>query len=611
MQQLLGSKGLLGYIDGRVTKSSQPAPGTSTTTPSTTSTQTPDTTPIYSTTPNPDERTFRDQLARGHITLNCTDVDELGVKTTGTAREAWDSIKDEWGKRTEMRRSHAQEVLDWTVYAEDSDIQEHIKLLRTQKAAVDNLSTIAMTEEIWKGVVIRSIPPMPKWLPVILSLYAMKTTVDIFSTLLAHGMILDRGTRNKPTSGTSNTALVVKSADACTNPNCKAKKRSTHTTANCYWPGGGKEGQFPPGFGQRSKVNAAYGNPDSIDHFILYANAPRTTEGSGVIVNDDAFMEDPPMAMVSNNFQSFNKGKMPTFFDSGASDTMFVSRDDFNVYKTVPRRSGDSAKAVDGDFEIVGEGSVTKSYVVDGKTRKLTYTRAIHTPTLSANLVSVSTFDKAGLTIIFEGGRAVIQKKDGTAVLSARCVRGMYVVDEATEDVPQVGSQDTPLAMSSVSQPATLEQWHHCLAHCSPLTITEMLKADLIDGLNISDNDLRGKCENCVVGRQTRRPFDGKTETNLDPLELVSFDLWGPSQVQSAGGKVYFMVLVDGGTSYKHGAYLSDESDASTIAAFDAFRVEGESLSSHKIRRLVGMTIANAMASSTSLRRLILLRRIG
>jgi len=44
------------------------------------------------------------------------------------------------------------------------------------------------------------------------------------------------------------------------------------------------------------------------------------------------------------------------------------------------------------------------------------------------------------------------------------------------------------------------------------------------------------------------------------------------------------MAIVDGGTSYKYGAYLSDKSDVSTIAAFDVFRVEGESLSGRKIR---------------------------
>ena len=181
MIQLLGSKGLSGYIDGKVTKPTQPTSGT----------LAPDSTTVYSTQPSYDEWTFRDQLAQGHITLNCTNVAGLGIVATGTAKEAWDSIQEEWGKSTDMRCSHAQEALNQTVYAEDSDIQEHIKLLWTRKVAVDNLSAVAMTDETWKGIIICSIPPMTKWLPVIPSLYAISSAADIFSTLIAHGMILD------------------------------------------------------------------------------------------------------------------------------------------------------------------------------------------------------------------------------------------------------------------------------------------------------------------------------------------------------------------------------------------------------------------------------------
>jgi len=190
---------------------------------------------------------------------------------------------------------------------------------------------------------------------------------------------------------------------------------------------------------------------------------------------------------------------------------------------------------------------------------------------------------KAGLTVTFGEGHGVIRKPDGSVVLTARLVRGMYVVDEMS-NVP-----DTPsahLGRTSLSQQTSLEQWHRRLTHCSPSTILEMLKNNLVDGLNVSVKDLRGKCEDCIVGRQTRRPFDGKTETNLDPLELVSFDLWGPSRVQSVGGKIYFMPIVDSGSAYKYGAFLSDKSDSSTIAAFDVFRVDAESQSGRKIRRV-------------------------
>ena len=255
INQLLGSKGLIGYIDGKIEKpgpESVPLPsGSDTVTVLTTQ---PVNTPIYSRTPTLDEWNFRDQLTRGHITLNCTDVAGLGVITTGTAKEAWDSIQTEWGRSTDMRRSHAQEALNWTVYTEGTSIQDHIKLLRTRKVAVDNLSTSAMSDETWRGIIIRSIPPTPKWLPVIPSLYAMSSSADIISTLFAHGMIVGRdvNARGSTMANSSNMALAAQTTGACINPNCKAKKQSTHTIANCYWPGGGKEGQFPPNFGQRN-----------------------------------------------------------------------------------------------------------------------------------------------------------------------------------------------------------------------------------------------------------------------------------------------------------------------------------------------------------------------
>ena len=588
--QLLGSKGLLGYINGNIPKRGPetvplPLDSENQATPIQ-----PVNTPIYSSHPTLDEWIFRDQLARGHITLNCTDIASLGVVTTGTAKDAWDSIQQEWGKSTDMRRSHAQELLNCTLYVEGTEIQDHIKLLRMRKAAVDNLSTSVMNDEAWRGIIIRSIPPTSKWLPVIPSLYSMSTSADIISTLFAHGMIIGRDIPSKTTTATSSssTALAARTADSegCTNPNCKAKKRSTHTTSNCYWPGGRKEGQFPPNFGQRNRANAATtstGTPSQSasnqpQHFVLSAQIPNTPGQSGVLISTS--IDRSPMALISKGFEIFQKGKVPTFMDSGASDTMFVSRDAFNEYKSITPRIGDSAKAEDGNFEIIGEGSVTQRYHVEGKEQDITYTRALHTPALNANLVSVSAFDKAGLTTTFGNGKGVVRNTDGTVVLSGNNVNGMYLL-ETLDDIPKI-----PIVMTSLSQPVSLEQWHRRFTHCSPMTIHDLANNNLVDGLNISEMTLTGKCEDCVMGRQTRRPFDGVTEKNLAPLDLVAFDLWGPSRTKSAGGKIYLMIIVDAGTSYKYGAYLSDKSDPTTLATFEVFRVKAENITGRKIRCL-------------------------
>ena len=371
--QLLGSKGLLGYIDGTIEKPTQP------TTPEkepTTGTE------IYSTHPTFDEWVFRDQLARDHITLNCVDVASLGVATTGTAKDAWDSIQAEWGKSTNMRRSHAQEALNRTEYIEGTGIQDHIKLLHTQKVALNNLCTEMMSDEMWRGVIIRSIPPTSKWLPFIPALYQLPTSADIISTLLAHGMVLERGNPKTTTSaGSSNTDLTAQVKEGCTNPNCKARKRSTHTTDDCYWPGGGKEGQFPPNFGQKAKANIATSTstpatsapPSSTsaisalsqtEHFVLSAQVSGIPGRSRVLINSEPIKitDFPPTAtaLISQGFQGFQDGKVPTFMDSGASNMIFVSKDAFDEYKSTPLRIGDSAKALDGNFKIIGEGNVTQ-----------------------------------------------------------------------------------------------------------------------------------------------------------------------------------------------------------------------------------------------------------
>ena len=151
--------------------------------------------------------------------------------------------------------------------------------------------------------------------------------------------------------------------------------------------------------------------------------------------------------------------------DSGASDTVFMSRDAFMDYKLVTPWKNNSAKAENGNFEIISEGNVIQCYHVDGREREIAYTCALYTLTLNANLVSVSALDKAGLTTMFGNGKGVTCKSDGTIVLTGKNVNGMYLLKTVNNLL------NTTYAMTSLSKPTSLEQWHQRLAHCSPLTM--------------------------------------------------------------------------------------------------------------------------------------------
>ena len=91
-------------------------------------------------------------------------------------------------------------------------------------------------------------------------------------------------------------------------------------------------------------------------------------------------------------------------------------------------------------------------------------------------------------------------KPDGTVILAGKNVNGMYLLETLSEP------SQIPLALSSLSQTTSLEQWHRRFAHCSPLTIKDMATRNMVDGLKLAGDTLDGKYEDCIMGRQTRRP---------------------------------------------------------------------------------------------------------
>ena len=100
---------------------------------------------------------------------------------------------------------------------------------------------------------------------------------------------------------------------------------------------------------------------------------------------------------------------------------------------------------MDGNFEIIGEGTVIQWYMVGGQEQDITHTCVLHTPMLNANLISTSAFDRAGLTTTFGNGKGTVRKLDETIILTGQNVGGMYLL-ETIDDIPS-----KPLAMPSLS----------------------------------------------------------------------------------------------------------------------------------------------------------------
>jgi len=188
----------------------------------------------------------------------------------------------------------------------------------------------------------------------------------------------------------------------------------------CYWHGGRKEGQFPPGFGKRGRFKGTAINTKqrgfnwestanavevanneepqtsafmtdliakvlqfpSLSIITVPNNTPSTSfdettnqgcDVQGVRVDSSRPGKDPVILSISRE----NKLEMPTFIDSGATDHYFVDRTMFTTYVLFKKPlAGLSARS---SFNIVGKESISFSTTINGVTRIIDIGNVLHT----------------------------------------------------------------------------------------------------------------------------------------------------------------------------------------------------------------------------------------
>jgi len=121
--------------------------------------------------------------------------------------------------------------------------------------------------------------------------------------------------------------------------------------------------------------------------------------------------------------------------------------------------------------------------------------------------------------------------------------------------------QPTAFTAQSKWKPTSFATWHKHLAHARAETICQMMTENLVDGLNIYEElSIGGLYEDCIYGKHAAHPYSNNKPREKDILECVHIDIWGLSQVQSAGSALYFMIIMDGFSSYQTVMFLKTKS---------------------------------------------------
>ncbi|KAF5366087.1 hypothetical protein D9757_012381 [Collybiopsis confluens] len=621
IEECIIGKGLKGYLDGTIIRPKVVQ----------TSSQTPIVdTPIYSLNPSLAEFIYRDGIARSILINSILDPVTAGVDRTGTTHKCWTSVLETCSPQSDAMISLVSRQLETTFMTDDTsvqNVQNHITEMKGLRHKLNELGK-NLTDKDFQGHLIRSLPATTEWMGISGSLHRQSLS-NCIADIITNAITIN-GFRSRPKVHTGALATSSNSPTRrCSNPQCKARNRTSHVITDCYWPGGGKEGQFPSNFGKRngtpqSNITTISSSPGASiaysPHYALSAVSRAcgfdwADEPCGIEVriggsDEDVCMriEKCPSATVEETgdkddgrvYECLSEDStyvleaiqeavayvtvaQPHFpqptssapLDSGATDHFFRHREAFSDYKEIPTRFGHAAQSGDG-FPIVGRGSVTRNIHTDGKWATVTFRNALHAPTLASDLISVSQLDKAGCTTIFETNKATVTK-GRQQLFGASINNNIYCVN----------MEPIPGAFLSTSTPASLCQWHRRLAHGSAEVIKTMADKDLVDGLSITSRETPGKCVDCILARQTTRPYDKPSDPDVDPLELVAFDLWGPSRIPTDAGNIYMMAIVDSGSGTHAAEFLPNKGDTATIAAFDRYRVTAEAESGKRIRTVL------------------------
>ncbi|KAH0580584.1 hypothetical protein H2248_002077 [Termitomyces sp. 'cryptogamus'] len=112
--------------------------------------------------------------------------------------------------------------------------------------------------------------------------------------------------------------------------------------------------------------------------------------------------------------------------------------------------------------------------LINRQTSQLIFKSALHTPDLSANLISIRKFDNLGFSMVFKGRRASFFDPSGRTFMTGEKKNRMYLLDltpalslnpalklTSTKTPSDTGATVTKvLVTTSLDKPVPLDIWH-------------------------------------------------------------------------------------------------------------------------------------------------------
>ena len=134
--------------------------------------------------------------------------------------------------------------------------------------------------------------------------------------------------------------------------------------------------------------------------------------------------------------------------------------------------------------------------------------------------------------------------------------------------------------------------WHHRLRHPSNKVLSITLSS--VDSTTLSSVDVScilpigdfvTHCKHCLNGKMHQFSFDKYDFKACKTLELIHFDVWGPTPITSINDFQYYVLFVDGYSKFTWLFLLKFKSDVFDVFKYFKATVENQLGSNIKILR--------------------------
>ena len=268
---------------------------------------------------------------------------------------------------------------------------------------------------------------------------------------------------------------------------------------------------------------------------------------------------------------SANVQRTDWYIDSASTKHM---TNDKSCFVNCKKQTGLEIKCAD-DQTLLSEGVGDAKVKFKDVTTPVDIKDVIYVPKLSANLLSVSTLVERGLAVVFTDKGGAIYKKDklkitGVPMLTATQENGMYKLHHDDEKAFKVITKNEQ------------ELWLRRLGHLG-LSNMKLLRDGMVTGIKSQEQCILC-CESCLMGGQTKQPFNKKGGTRAkEILELVHSDVCGPMSEKSSGYR-YFLTFIDDKTRKTFVYFLKSKDEV--VCKFKEFTALVERQTGKKLKTL-------------------------